>query len=70
VDLRETAYKMARRTDAATAQELRRLGGVKVLTRSDGELLALFENPYWLARLESDHPDWRLDHILVDPAVA
>ena len=70
VDLKETAYKMARRTDAATAQQLRSLGGVKVLTRSDGELLALFENPYWLARLERDHPDWRLDHILVDAAPA
>ncbi len=70
VDLKETTYKMARRTDAPTAQQLRSLGGVKVLTRSDGELLALFENPYWLARLESDHPDWRLDHILVDPTPA
>ena len=40
---------------------LRGMTGVRVLERSDGALLALFESVYWLQRIESDHPDWKLE---------
>jgi peptide chain release factor 3 len=66
VELISTDYRVARRTDEATAERLRRTSGVRVLTRSDGVLLALFESPNWLARLEGDHPDWLLEHLVAD----
>jgi hypothetical protein len=42
------------------------MSGVTVLTRSDGALLALFESPYWLARLEADKPELVLEPLLAD----
>ncbi len=44
--------------------EVRRQHGVKVLVRADGTLLALFESPYNLARLERDKPGLTLDSII------
>ena len=64
VELTSTPYKAVRRTDAETADKLRGVMGVKVLVRTDGMLLALFENPYRLDRLESENKDWCLDPIL------
>ncbi|MDA8197768.1 MAG: peptide chain release factor 3 [Actinomycetota bacterium] len=64
VELTSAPYKAARRTDRTTAKELRNISGTRVLTRSDGTLLALFENQFRLQRLESDHPNWLLDHIV------
>ena len=66
VELSPTPHQVARRTDEATAVQLREVNGVTVLLRRDGSPLALFENPYWLQRLESDHPDWCLDPIVTD----
>ncbi|MDQ3305823.1 MAG: peptide chain release factor 3 [Actinomycetota bacterium] len=66
VDLASTPYTLARRTDEDTALQLRRTTGVRVLARSDGTLLALFESAYWLQRLKADHPDWTLEMILAD----
>ena len=66
VELLMTPHRLARRVDAATAVELQAATRTKVLTRRDGALLALFENEYRLQRLEADHPEWRLDPILVD----
>ncbi|MBW3575915.1 MAG: peptide chain release factor 3, partial [Actinobacteria bacterium] len=66
VEISPTADKVARRTDAATAEHLRSTSGARVLTRTDGVLLALFTSPRWLERVESDHPDWTLDPIVVD----
>ena len=43
-------------------------GGVRVLRRRDGELLALFENPFRLERLAAAHPEWRLEPVLGDGA--
>ncbi|MHB1582982.1 MAG: peptide chain release factor 3 [Acidimicrobiales bacterium] len=57
-------YKAARRTDPATSEHLRRVRGVRVLARADGTLLALFDSPYHLQRLEQDHPDWCLEPVL------
>ncbi|HEX7168322.1 MAG TPA: peptide chain release factor 3 [Acidimicrobiales bacterium] len=64
VELMPTPYKLARRTDADTADELRRISGVRVLARRDATLLALFESPYRLQRLEADNPSWCLDAIV------
>ncbi len=66
VELAPTPHTVARRTDAATAVHLRRVSGVIVLVRGDGTPLALFESPYWLQRVEADHPEWCLDAILYD----
>ncbi|MGZ8734700.1 MAG: peptide chain release factor 3 [Acidimicrobiia bacterium] len=63
-ELSPAPYKIARRTDWATAEQLGRSSGMRVMERRDGTLLALFESPYWLERLVADHPDWCLDEIL------
>ncbi len=70
VDLSPTPYTVARRTDVATARELRDRRGVKVLARHDNSLLALFESEYMLRRLESDHPEFCLDQLLFDSSTA
>ncbi len=62
VELAPTAHVLARRTDEATAGELRRSGSrVRVVARRDRSLLALFESPYTIGRLERDHPEWCLE---------
>jgi peptide chain release factor 3 len=64
VELSPPQRRIARRTDATTATLLRSAGGSQILARADGTLLALFDSPYWLRRLENDHPDWRLEPVL------
>jgi peptide chain release factor 3 len=64
VELLPTPHKLARRTDAATAVRLHAIPGVRVLARRDGTPLALFESPYWAQRLEDEHPDWCLRHVV------
>jgi len=64
VELSPAPYQAARTTDRATADALRGIGGVRVLEREDGSLVALFENPYRLNRLQSEHPDWVLERIV------
>jgi hypothetical protein len=39
---------------------------VDVLARADGTLLALFESPAWLARVEQDKPQLVLERIVAD----
>jgi len=56
--------RTVRRTDEATSRHLLTLSGVEVLQRGDGALLAVFQSPYWLARVASDHPDWTLEQIV------
>jgi peptide chain release factor 3 len=56
--------RTVRRTDAATAPHLLALSGVEVLWRGDGVLLAVFQSPYWLARVAADHPEWTLEQIV------
>jgi peptide chain release factor 3 len=65
-ELSMTRYSIARRTDPETATHLRGMSGVRVLERSDGALLALFESTYWLQRIESDHPEWRLEALVAE----
>lgn len=57
VALSPAPFQVARRTDAESASEIGRLPGAAVMERSDGALLALFENPYYLQRIvgERDH---------------
>ena len=61
-----TRYAIARLTDEETAPSLRGMSGVRVLGRSDGALLALFESIYWLQRIESDHPEWTLEPLVAE----
>jgi peptide chain release factor 3 len=56
--------RTVRRTDVATAAELSNLSGVEVLHRGDGALLAVFQSPFWLARVAADHPEWTLEQIV------
>ena len=46
-------YQAIRRTDVESLPRLRDIGGIRVLRRSDGAIVALFENRYRLARLEA-----------------
>lgn len=59
-------YQAIRLTDAASADRLRQIGGIRILTRSDGALVALFENRYRLQRLMADEPELALDPIIAD----
>jgi peptide chain release factor 3 len=69
VELSPTAYKVARRTDAAGAEQLLGMRGVRVVARSDGTLLALFESTYWVDRLEQEHPDLVLERLVAEGAI-
>lgn len=64
VDLGPAQERTVRRTDAATVPHLRDAGGVELLERRDGTILAVFPSPYWLTRLTTDHPDWTLEAIV------
>jgi len=50
--------------DGDTAKRLREIGGIRVMERGDGRLVALFESRYRLQRIENDEPDLVLDHII------
>lgn len=65
VDISINSYKHVVRTDRPTAEMLRGLRGVKVVVRRDDVLLALFESEYWLDKVRSDHPNWRLENLAV-----
>lgn len=58
-------YESIRFTDESTADRLREIGGIRILCRSDGRLVALFESRYRLQRLENDEPDLVLEPITV-----
>ena len=59
-----TPYQAIRLTDKQSAERLRQIGGIRILTRGDGALVALFENRYRLQRLMSDEPELTLEPIL------
>ena len=64
IDLTGLPYTVARRTDRACKQHLQKVRGCRVLARSDGTLLALFESTWWLDRVEAEHPDWTLAPVI------
>jgi peptide chain release factor 3 len=57
-------YQAIRRTDTESLARLRDIGGIRVLRRSDGAIVALFENRYRLARLEQDEPELTLEPLV------
>jgi peptide chain release factor 3 len=59
-------FQAIRLTDRDSAQRLREIGGIRILTRGDGALVALFENRFRLQRLLSDEPELVLEPILAD----
>ena len=59
-------YQAIRLTDKESAVRLRQIGGIRILTRGDGALVALFENRYRLQRLMSDEPELTLEPIIAD----
>ena len=66
VELTGSPYNAIRGTDATSADRLRQIGGIRILQRSDGSLVALFENVYRLQRLLSDEPELTLRSLVVD----
>ena len=65
VELTPAPWTTTRRTDKASAAALGRMSGVAIVERAEGgELLALFESPYWLARLQADQPELTLERLI------
>jgi len=64
VELTSSPFQAARRTDADTAAKLRGVGGVRVLNRPDGTLIACFESVYRLNRIAGDNPDYVLERLI------
>jgi peptide chain release factor 3 len=57
-------YTLARRTDAASADELGRQRGVEVFTRTDGAMLALVSDKWRLQYIEKEHSDLTLEPLV------
>ncbi len=64
IEILSSPYESIRLTDEVSAKRLREIGGIRVMARGDGRLVALFESRYRLQRIESDEPDLMLDHIV------
>ncbi len=64
VELSPTPYTIARLTDSESADRLRTMRGVRIASRADGAILALFESKYWVERLEADHPELTIEHLV------
>jgi peptide chain release factor 3 len=64
VELTPLDYSVARETDAEGAARLQSVRRVEVLVRTDGALLALFPNEFWLEKARKDHPEVRLEPLL------
>jgi peptide chain release factor 3 len=65
-ELSPTPYTIARRTDEASERTLRAMPGVRVLLRAEGTRYALFESPYWLARVESENRALMLERLVAE----
>ncbi len=66
VELTGSPYQAIRGTDEASADRLREIGGIRILCRADGSLVALFENIYRLQRLLNDEPKLTLNSLSVE----
>jgi peptide chain release factor 3 len=69
VQLEASPYTVARRTDEASEAALAAIGGVGVYSRADGTRYALFESPYWLQRVEAEHPGLTLERLVAEGTV-
>ncbi|MCO7221077.1 peptide chain release factor 3 [Klenkia sp. PcliD-1-E] len=65
ITLDHLPYTVARVTDAESAAEVAKARGAEVMTRPDGELLALFTDKWALRTLEQNKP-----HLTLTPLVA
>ena len=66
VELTGSPYQAIRGTDEASAERLRQIGGIRILERADGSLVALFENIYRLQRLLNDEPKLLLRSLSIE----
>jgi peptide chain release factor 3 len=66
VEMTGSPYQAIRGTDEVSADRLRQIGGIRILSRADGSMVALFENIYRLQRLLSDEPELTLRSLSVD----
>jgi peptide chain release factor 3 len=64
VGLDPTPWTVARRTDEAGAEALRRSGRGEVLFSADGTLLALFMSEFRLEHFQRDNPGVTMDRML------
>ncbi|WP_420453038.1 peptide chain release factor 3 [Ilumatobacter sp.] len=64
IELSGSPFQAIRLTDAPSADALRAKQGVRILQRTDGALVALFENRYALQRIEANEPELTLDQII------
>jgi peptide chain release factor 3 len=64
IDLERLPYGLAMRTDAASAPAVGAAGGVEVLQREDGELLALFPDKWTLRVFQQTHRDLTLEPLV------
>ncbi|MEZ5251533.1 MAG: hypothetical protein R2713_20675 [Ilumatobacteraceae bacterium] len=69
IELTGSPYQAIRATDAASAERLRLIGGIRIMRRGgDGATVALFENKYRLQRLLADEPELTLVPLTADLA--
>ncbi len=66
IELTNTSYTIARKTNTESSDALRTMQGVDVLERSEGTLLALFESKYWMDRVIGDHPELMLERMIAE----
>ncbi len=66
VHLGNLPHIAARRTDPASAAELKNMSGIRILAKQDGSLMAVFNSEHWLRKVETDHPNLTLEAISVD----
>ncbi len=66
ITLEPLKYTTVRRTVAADVVALNAQSGTEVLTRTDGVLLALFADRYFLDMVERRHPELTLEPLTVD----
>lgn len=64
VRMESTSFKEARRTDEESIDELVAMRNVEVYRRASGIPIALFRDKWQLERIERDHPELTLDHIV------
>jgi peptide chain release factor 3 len=68
VELSHLEYTVARRTDAASAPALAGQRGMEVLTRTDGTMLALFNDIWRFNSIRRDLPDVLLESLVAGDA--
>ena len=64
IELSGSPFQAIRITDEDSATVLREKPGVRILQRTDGALVALFENKYALQRIEQNEPELALEQIV------